>query len=44
VPTLHQRAAAWFTEHRRIIEAVRHTQAAGDWPGAARLLADHSLA
>ena len=24
-------------------DAVRHTQAAGDWPGAARLLADHSF-
>ena len=26
-----------------MVEAVRHTQAAGDWPDAARLLADHSF-
>jgi LuxR family transcriptional regulator, maltose regulon positive regulatory protein len=26
-----------------VVEAVRHTQAAGDWPDAARLLADHSF-
>jgi LuxR family maltose regulon positive regulatory protein len=25
------------------VDAIRHTQAAGDWPGAARLLADHSF-
>jgi LuxR family transcriptional regulator, maltose regulon positive regulatory protein len=43
VPELHQRAAKWFTRHGEVAEAVRHTQAAGDWPGAARLLADHSL-
>jgi len=43
VPELHRRAAEWFTRHGEVAEAVRHTQAAGDWPGAARLLADHSL-
>jgi LuxR family transcriptional regulator, maltose regulon positive regulatory protein len=43
VPALHRRAAAWFTEHGQIVEAIRHTQGAGDWPGAARLLADHSF-
>jgi LuxR family transcriptional regulator, maltose regulon positive regulatory protein len=43
VPTLHRRAAAWFTQHGQIADAVRHLQAAGDWPGAARLLADHSF-
>ena len=43
VPVLHQRAAGWFIEHGQIVDAVRHTQAAGDWPGAARLLADHSF-
>jgi LuxR family maltose regulon positive regulatory protein len=43
VPALHRRAAAWFTRHGHIVDAIRHTQAAGDWPGAARLLADHSL-
>jgi LuxR family maltose regulon positive regulatory protein len=43
VPTLHRRAAAWFTRHGQAAEAIRHTQAAGDWPQAARLLADHSF-
>jgi LuxR family transcriptional regulator, maltose regulon positive regulatory protein len=41
VPTLHRRAAGWFAEHGQVVEAIRHTQAAGDWPVAARLLADH---
>jgi len=26
-----------------VVEAVRHTLAAGDWPDAARLVADHSF-
>jgi LuxR family maltose regulon positive regulatory protein len=43
VPALHRRAAAWFTAHGQIVEAIRHTQAAGDWDDAARLLADHSF-
>ena len=43
VPVLHRRAAAWFSERDQVADAVRHTQAAGDWPGAARLLADHSF-
>jgi len=43
VPELHRRAAEWFTRHGQAAEAVRHLQAAGDWPGAARLLADHSF-
>jgi LuxR family maltose regulon positive regulatory protein len=43
VPALHRRAAAWFAEHGQVVEAIRHTQAAGDWPEAARLLADHSF-
>ena len=43
VPALHRRAAGWFTEHGQVVEAIRHTQAAGDWPDAARLLADHSF-
>jgi LuxR family transcriptional regulator, maltose regulon positive regulatory protein len=41
VPDLHRRAARWFADHGDIVEAVRHTQAAGDWSEAARLLADH---
>ena len=43
VPVLHRRAAAWFTGHGQAAEAIRHTQAAGDWADAARLLADHSF-
>jgi LuxR family maltose regulon positive regulatory protein len=41
VPDLHRRAALWFVEQGDVVEAVRHTLAAGDWPDAARLLADH---
>jgi LuxR family maltose regulon positive regulatory protein len=43
VPELHRRAAEWFIRYGEVAEAVRHTQAAGDWPGAARLLADHAF-
>src|SRR6202007_866825 len=43
VPELHRRAAEWFTRHGEVAEAVRHAQAAGNWQGAARLLADHSF-
>jgi LuxR family maltose regulon positive regulatory protein len=43
VPALHRRATGWFTRHGQVVEAIRHTQAAGDWPDAARLLADHSF-
>ncbi|HZM77478.1 MAG TPA: LuxR C-terminal-related transcriptional regulator [Candidatus Limnocylindrales bacterium] len=43
VPALHRRAAAWFAGHGQVVEAIRHTQAAGDWADAARLLADHSF-
>ncbi len=42
-PALHLRAAGWFTRQGQFADAIRHTQAAGDWPGAARLLADHSF-
>jgi LuxR family maltose regulon positive regulatory protein len=41
VGDLHRRAARWFADHEDVVEAVRHTLAAGDWPDAARLLADH---
>ena len=41
LPVLHRRAAQWLGEHGQVTDAIRHTQAAGDWPGAARLLADH---
>ena len=43
VPALHRRAAEWFAVQGQVADAVRHTQAAGDWPDAARLLADHSF-
>jgi LuxR family maltose regulon positive regulatory protein len=43
VPALHRRAAGWFTLQGQVVEAIRHTQAARDWPDAARLLADHSF-
>jgi LuxR family transcriptional regulator, maltose regulon positive regulatory protein len=43
IPALHRRAAGWFTQHGQVAEAIGHTQAAGDWPEAARLLADHSF-
>ena len=43
LPVLHRLAAEWFSQHGEIIDAIRHTQAAGDWSDAARLLADHSF-
>ncbi len=43
VPALHRRACQWFLRHGELVDAVRHTQAAGDWADAARLLADHSF-
>jgi ATP/maltotriose-dependent transcriptional regulator MalT len=43
VPALHRQAADWFSGRGQIVDAIRHTQATGDWPEAARLLADHSF-
>src|SRR3954453_4706266 len=43
VPDVHRRAARWFGDHGEIVEAVRHLLAAGDWPDAARLIADHTF-
>jgi LuxR family maltose regulon positive regulatory protein len=43
LPVLHRLAATWLSEHGEIVDAIRHTQAAGDWSDAARLLADHSF-
>jgi LuxR family maltose regulon positive regulatory protein len=43
VADLHRRAAQWFADRGEVVEAVRHTVAAGDWPDAARLVADHSF-
>ena len=42
-PELHRRAAEWFIRHGQVVDAIRHTQAAGDLADAARLLADHSF-
>jgi LuxR family transcriptional regulator, maltose regulon positive regulatory protein len=43
VPELHRRAARWFADHGDVVEAVRHTLAAGALPDAARFVADHSF-
>jgi len=43
LPVLHRRAAEWFIQHGQIVDAIRHTQAAGEWSAAARLLADYSF-
>lgn len=43
VPDLHRRAAQWFAYHGEVVDAVRHRIAAGDFPEAARLVADHSF-
>ncbi len=40
---LHAAAARWHEQHGDIVEAIRHAQAAGDWPYAAGLLADNQL-
>ena len=32
VPALHRRAAGWFIRQGQVVDAIRHTQAAGDWP------------
>src|SRR6202008_3036188 len=34
---------AWLGQHGQVVDAIRHTQAAGDWSDAARLLADHAF-
>jgi LuxR family transcriptional regulator, maltose regulon positive regulatory protein len=41
VAGLHATAAGWLAGHGFAVEAVRHTQAAQDWPLATRLLASH---
>jgi LuxR family maltose regulon positive regulatory protein len=40
---LHRVAADWLADHGYIVDAVRHSQAGGDWSRARRLLADHGL-
>jgi LuxR family maltose regulon positive regulatory protein len=41
VAGLHRAAAGWLAGHGYPVEAVRHAQAAQDWPLGARVLADH---
>src|SRR5258705_9655919 len=43
VPALPRRAAGWFNLQGQVAEAIRHPQGGGDWPDAARLLADYSF-
>src|SRR3979411_2727071 len=40
-PDLHRKAAAWFGDPGEVVEAIRPPLASGDWPDAAKLLADH---
>jgi LuxR family maltose regulon positive regulatory protein len=40
VGTLHRAAAMWHEQEGYVVEAIRHAQAARDWPLASRLLAD----
>ena len=37
---LHRAAAEWYERQEDMVEAIRHAQAAGDWPAAARMVAD----
>ena len=37
---LHQAAAEWHELHGDPLDAIRHAQAAGDWPNATRMLSD----
>jgi LuxR family maltose regulon positive regulatory protein len=43
VLALHGAAAQWHEQEGDIVEAIRHAQAARDWPLASRLLADNHL-
>jgi LuxR family maltose regulon positive regulatory protein len=38
---LHRRAAAWFSEHGRTMEAVSHAVKARDWGSAATIAVEH---
>ncbi|HVP02663.1 MAG TPA: LuxR C-terminal-related transcriptional regulator [Solirubrobacteraceae bacterium] len=40
IGSLHRTAAEWYEQQHSTIEAIRHAQAGGDWPRAARLVAD----
>ena len=41
IATLHLRASAWYANHGRIEEALRHALAGRDTPGAVQLFAQH---
>ena len=43
VGPLHRAAALWHEENGNPVEAVRHAQAADDWPHAARLLTTNHI-
>jgi LuxR family transcriptional regulator, maltose regulon positive regulatory protein len=43
VRALHRRAVEWFEAHEQFVEAIEHALHAEDWPGAARLIADHAF-
>jgi LuxR family transcriptional regulator, maltose regulon positive regulatory protein len=43
IRSLHAAAARWHEQHGDVVEAIRHAQAAHDWPHAAGLLADNQL-
>ena len=43
VGSLHRAAAGWHESEGHIVEAIRHAQAARDWPLASRLLADNHV-
>jgi LuxR family transcriptional regulator, maltose regulon positive regulatory protein len=41
VGSLHRAAAQWYEQERYVGEAIKHAQAARDWPLASRLLVDN---
>jgi LuxR family transcriptional regulator, maltose regulon positive regulatory protein len=43
VGSLHRAASDWFEREGYVVDAIRHAQAARDWPHAARLLLDNRI-
>jgi LuxR family maltose regulon positive regulatory protein len=43
VARLHLVAAAWHEKRGYVVDAIRHFEAAEDWSGAVRMLADHAF-
>jgi len=41
IGSLHRAAAQWYDQQGHAVDAIRHAQAARDWPIASRLLADN---